>query len=130
MKDEEHLTEARTMTKHVTGTRAEWLAARLELLEAEKEYTRRGDELARQRQALPWVRVEKDYRFETEAGSASLADLFAGRTRLPVVLGHRGRVQRVRRASRQPRRHADGGLAGSASRDPGLQAAHGLELPV
>src|ERR1700710_3059335 len=84
MKDEEHLTEARTMTKHVTGTRAEWLAARLELLEAEKEHTRRGDELARQRQALPWVRVEKDYSFDTEAGTASLADLFAGRSQLLI----------------------------------------------
>src|SRR6195952_2328324 len=84
MKDEEHLTEARTMTKHVTGTRAEWLAARLELLEAEKELTRRGDELARQRQALPWVRVDKDYRFETKEGGASLADLFQGRSQLLV----------------------------------------------
>jgi predicted dithiol-disulfide oxidoreductase (DUF899 family) len=53
------------MTAHVTGTREQWLGARLELLEAEKEFTRRGDELARKRQALPWVRVDKDYRFET-----------------------------------------------------------------
>ncbi len=70
------------MTDHRTGTRGEWLAARLELLEAEKEYTRRGDELARQRQELPWVRVEKDYTFETDEGSASLADLFRGRSQL------------------------------------------------
>jgi predicted dithiol-disulfide oxidoreductase (DUF899 family) len=61
------------MTDHKTGTREEWLAARLELLGAEKELTRRSDELARQRQQLPWVRVEKDYRFETDAGSGSLA---------------------------------------------------------
>jgi predicted dithiol-disulfide oxidoreductase (DUF899 family) len=72
------------MTRHMTGTREEWLAARLELLEAEKELTRRGDELARRREALPWVRVDKDYRFETDAGSASLADLFGGRSQLLV----------------------------------------------
>jgi predicted dithiol-disulfide oxidoreductase (DUF899 family) len=70
------------MTDHATGTREEWLAARLELLAAEKELTRRGDEVTRQRQALPWVRVEKDYRFETDEGSASLADLFRGRSQL------------------------------------------------
>ena len=56
------------MTRHNTGTREQWLAARLELLEAEKELTRRGDELARQRQALPWVRIDKEYRFETRGG--------------------------------------------------------------
>jgi predicted dithiol-disulfide oxidoreductase (DUF899 family) len=67
-----------------TATREEWLTARLELLNAEKELTRRSDELARQRQALPWVRVEKDYRFDTDAGSASLADLFRGRSQLLV----------------------------------------------
>src|SRR5258708_1757601 len=72
------------MTKHMTGTRKEWLAARLELLEAEKELTRRSDELARRRQELPWVRIDKNYRFETDAGSASLADLFRGRSQLLV----------------------------------------------
>ena len=72
------------MTTHMTGTREEWLAARLELLEAEKELTRRSDELARRRQELPWVRVGKDYRFETDEGSASLADLFRGRSQLMV----------------------------------------------
>jgi predicted dithiol-disulfide oxidoreductase (DUF899 family) len=72
------------MTKHTTGTRKEWLAARLELLEAEKELTRRGDELARRRQELPWVRIDKAYRFETDQGSASLADLFRGRSQLLV----------------------------------------------
>jgi len=70
------------MTNHRTGTREEWLAARLELLDAEKELTRRSDELARQRQELPWVRVEKDYRFETDDGTASFADLFRGRSQL------------------------------------------------
>jgi predicted dithiol-disulfide oxidoreductase (DUF899 family) len=72
------------MTMHATGTREEWLAARLELLEAEKELTRHGDEVARRRQELPWVKVEKDYRFETEDGEASLADLFAGNSQLLV----------------------------------------------
>jgi predicted dithiol-disulfide oxidoreductase (DUF899 family) len=72
------------MATHKTGTRQEWLVARLELLKAEKELTRRGDELARRRQELPWVRVEKDYRFETDEGTASLADLFRGRSQLLV----------------------------------------------
>lgn len=72
------------MATHPTGTREQWLAARLELLVAEKELTRRSDELARQRQALPWVKVDKTYRFETEAGVATLADLFAGRSQLLV----------------------------------------------
>jgi predicted dithiol-disulfide oxidoreductase (DUF899 family) len=72
------------MTNHMTGTREEWLEARLELLDAEKELTRRSDELARQRQELPWVRIDKDYRFETDAGSAPLADLFQGRSQLLV----------------------------------------------
>jgi len=72
------------MTKHTTGTRKEWLAARLELLEAEKELTRRSDELARRRQELPWVRIDKEYRFETDEGGASLADLFRGRSQLIV----------------------------------------------
>src|SRR3982751_1125814 len=72
------------MTKHKTGTREEWLAARLELLEAEKELTRRGDEVARRWRELPWVRVDKDYRFDTDDGEASLADLFRGRSQLLV----------------------------------------------
>lgn len=72
------------MTTHATGTRDQWLAARLELLEAEKALTRRGDELARQRQALPWVRVDRAYRFDTERGAVSLPDLFEGRSQLLV----------------------------------------------
>jgi len=72
------------MTTNITGTREEWLAARLELLKAEKELTRRSDELARHRQELPWVRVDKEYRFETDEGSASLAGLFRGRSQLLV----------------------------------------------
>jgi len=73
-----------TLTMHKTGTRAEWLAARLELLKAEKELTRRSDELARQRQELPWVAINKGYRFDTDEGSASLADLFRGRSQMLV----------------------------------------------
>jgi predicted dithiol-disulfide oxidoreductase (DUF899 family) len=69
---------------HKTGTREEWLAARLKLLQAEKELTRRSDELARQRQKLPWVRIDKEYRFETDEGPGSLGDLFKGRSQLLV----------------------------------------------
>src|SRR5881275_349535 len=76
--------ERRTMTRHMTGTRKEWLVARLELLKAEKELTRRSDELVRRRQQLPWVQIDKDYRFETDEGIASLADLFRGRSQLLV----------------------------------------------
>ncbi|HWK74721.1 MAG TPA: DUF899 domain-containing protein [Povalibacter sp.] len=72
------------MTTHTTGTRKDWLAARLDLLQAEKELTRRSDELARRRQELPWVRIDKQYRFDTDAGSASLPDLFQGRSQLLV----------------------------------------------
>jgi predicted dithiol-disulfide oxidoreductase (DUF899 family) len=72
------------MTTHTTSTREEWLAARLRLLEAEKELTRRSDELARQRQELPWVRLDREYRFDTDLGSASLVDLFRGRSQLLV----------------------------------------------
>src|SRR5262245_27955215 len=76
--------ETTTMTKHVTGTRQDWLAARLELLKAEKEHTRRGDELAKRRQELPWVRIDKEYRFDTDQGKASLSELFRGRSQLLV----------------------------------------------
>src|SRR4051812_11242347 len=72
------------MTTHKTATREAWLAARLELLKAEKELTRKSDELARRRQELPWVRIEKAYKFDTDEGSASLQDLFRGRTQLLV----------------------------------------------
>jgi predicted dithiol-disulfide oxidoreductase (DUF899 family) len=72
------------MTEHKAGTREEWLAARKELLEREKELTRRSDELARERRALPWVPVEKEYRFETNDGTKTLAELFDGRSQLIV----------------------------------------------
>src|SRR5262245_57428280 len=76
--------ERRAMTKHKTGTRKAWLAARVELLKAEKELTHRGDEVARQRQELPWVPLEKEYRFDTDEGNATLKDLFRGRSQLLV----------------------------------------------
>src|SRR5437879_11525934 len=72
------------MSDHKTGTREEWVEARLELLKAEKALTRRGDELARMRQELPWVRIDKEYRFDTDEGTASLADLFRGRSQLLI----------------------------------------------
>ncbi len=78
------LQEKSDVTSHKTGTPNEWVAARRELLKAEKELTRRSDELARQRQELPWVRIDKEYQFETEEGSASLVDLFRGRSQLLV----------------------------------------------
>jgi predicted dithiol-disulfide oxidoreductase (DUF899 family) len=72
------------MPTHKTGTREEWLAARRDLLTAEKEHTRKGDELARRRQDLPWVKVDKDYQFDTDEGKVSLAKLFKGRSQLMV----------------------------------------------
>src|ERR1700675_2747277 len=72
------------MNDHKIGTREQWLAARLELLEDEKALTRRGDELAQRRQELPWVRIDKEYSFETDEGTASLADLFRGRSQLLI----------------------------------------------
>src|ERR1700751_6375947 len=72
------------MPGHRIATREEWLTERIELLDAEKALTRQSDELARRRQELPWVRVEKDYRFDTDEGKASLADLFQGRSQLLV----------------------------------------------
>jgi predicted dithiol-disulfide oxidoreductase (DUF899 family) len=72
------------MTKHLTGTRNEWLTARFELLKEEKELTRRSDDVARRRRELPWVRIDKEYRFETDEGSALLKDLFRGRSQLLV----------------------------------------------
>src|SRR5260370_41300961 len=123
------------MTEHKTGTRAEWLAARLELLEAEKALTRRGDELAQLRQKLPWVRMDKEYRFETDDGTASLADLFRGRSQLliyhfmfgpdyaagcPSCSAIADRLQRLRRPPRESRRHAVRGVAGSARETSGV----------
>src|ERR1700686_1005603 len=72
------------MTKHTTVTSEEWLAARLGLLKEEKELTRRSDELARRRQELPWVRIDKENQFDTDAGVASLVDLFGGGSQLLI----------------------------------------------
>jgi len=74
----------RRIKSHKVASQKEWLAARLKLLKAEKELTRRSDELARRRQALPWVRINKEYRFETDEGSALLADLFRGRSQILI----------------------------------------------
>ncbi len=79
-----HSRNERTMIDHKIGTREEWLAARLQLLETEKAHTRRGDELTRMRQELPWVRVDKEYRFETDEGTATLAALFRRRSQLLI----------------------------------------------
>jgi len=75
--------EEMTMT-HTIGTREEWLNARLALLQEEKELTRRSDELAKKRQELPWVRLDKTYQFDTDEGRATLADLFRGRSQLLI----------------------------------------------
>jgi predicted dithiol-disulfide oxidoreductase (DUF899 family) len=72
------------MPTHVTGTREEWLSARIALLEEEKDLSRRSDELAKRRRDLPWVRIDKEYQFETDKGRASLKDLFGGRSQLLV----------------------------------------------
>lgn len=72
------------ITKHKTATREEWLAMRLELLKAEKDLTRHSDEVAKKRQELPWVRIDKEYLFETDEGKMSLGDLFKGRSQLLI----------------------------------------------
>jgi predicted dithiol-disulfide oxidoreductase (DUF899 family) len=139
------LKEEEAMTKHKTGTRKEWLAARKKLLKAEKELTRRSDELARQRQELPWVRIDKEYRFETDEGSASLADLFRGRSQLliyhfmfgpdytagcpscsAIADGFNGIAIHLG----QPRRDAVGGVPGVVREAPGVQAADGMDISV
>jgi len=128
------------MTDHKTGTREEWVEARLELLKAEKALTRRGDELARMRQELPWVRIEKEYRFDTDEGKASLADLFRGRSQLLIYHFMFGPDYTAGCPScsaiadgfngSESRRLALCGFAGSARETAGIQAADGLELPV
>ena len=76
--------DRQSVTGHRIGTREEWAAAREELLAREKEHTRRGDELARQRQQLPWVRIDMDYTFDTEEGEKTLPELFNGRSQLLI----------------------------------------------
>jgi predicted dithiol-disulfide oxidoreductase (DUF899 family) len=80
----EWLPDRPSVAGHRIGTREEWAPAREELLAREKEHTRLGDELARQRRELPWVRVEKDYRFDTDGGPRTPAELFEGRSQLLV----------------------------------------------
>src|SRR5213593_4273997 len=115
------------MTEHEVVSPEEWATAREELLAREKEHTRLGDELARRRRELPWVRVEKEYVFDTDDGPRTLAELFDGRNQLVV---DRGRRQRRRPASERARRDHAVRLAGPAREVAGVQAAHGLELPV
>ena len=125
-------------------SRDEWLAARLALLEEEKELTRRSDELARRRQDLPWVRVDKAYRFDTDEGErlacGPLPRPFAAarlslhvRARLqgglPVLLRDRRRVRRVRRAPGQPRRDALGGVAGAVGEAAAYKRRMGWNFP-
>lgn len=138
------------MTAHKTGTREEWLAARLELLEAEKVLTRRSDELARWRQELPWVRIDKEYRFEIDEGTASLADLFRGRSQLLIYhfmygaaaavgsrrvqlsqgqhqLTHeRNRCERGRRRLTIPTRPTSAGWTGSGACSSGSTVRHSV----
>ena len=133
------------MPQHRTGTREEWLAERLELLAAEKELTRQSDELARRRRELPWVPIEKDYRFETDEGPASLADLFRGRSQLlmyhfmfgpdytagcpacsAIADGFNGSHVHLENHDV----HDDGRLARADRRHPGVQAADGLDVPM
>src|SRR5437016_4308572 len=78
------MTDTQTNTNHKIVSREEWVTARKQLLEEEKELTHRSDEVARKRQELPWVRIDKKYAFETDEGKASLADLFKGRSQLLV----------------------------------------------
>ena len=132
------------MTRHMTGTREQWLTARLELLVAEKELTRHGDELARQRQALPWVRIDKPTNSRPTRGTPRLptCSRALAAPRLPlhvwarlqggmsVLLGDRRRLRRLRRSSREPRRHALGGVAGAARQAAGLQAADGVVVSL
>ena len=130
------------MTDHKVVSREEWAAAREELLDARRSTPGCGDELARQRRELPWVRVEKEYRFETDDGPRTLAELFDGRTQLlvyhfmfgPSVRGWLpdllldGRHRRRRPpAPACARRDDDVRLAGAAREAAGLQAADGLE---
>jgi predicted dithiol-disulfide oxidoreductase (DUF899 family) len=132
------------MTTHAIGTRDEWRQARLALLAAEKDLTRRSDALALQRQALPWVRIDKRYSFETERGRMTLSDRFAGRSQLmvyhfmfgpeykagcPSCSSDRGRIQRHRRSPRQPRHDAVGRVALAAREACGLQQRLGWTFP-
>ena len=133
------------MTEHKVGTREEAQAAREELLKREKELTRRGDELARERRELPWVRVEKEYRFETDDGTKTLAELFDGRSQLlvyhfmfgpeytgglPVCSSAADTFDGAGSAPEGARRDIPLRVARAARPPAGLQAAHGLDVSV
>jgi uncharacterized protein DUF899 len=132
------------VTEHKVGTREEWLAARRDLLEREKELIRLNDELARERRELPWVPVEKEYTFETHEGTKTLAELFDGRSQLlayhlmfgPEWTAACPRAERARcrswsrRARSGGRERRRGGPPEPSSPGPGLQAAHGLDFPL
>ena len=133
------------ITQHKVGTHDEWLNERLQLLKDEKELTRRSDELARRRQELPWVRIDKEYRFDTDQGPASLGDLFRGNSQLlvyhfmfgadfkagcPILLVDRRRIQRLCCPPRPSRCHPVRGLARADRKAAGLQEAHGLDVPM
>ena len=135
----------RSVTDHRIGTREEWAAAREELLVREKEHTRLGDELARQRRELPWVRVEKDYRLDTDDGPRALADLFDGRSQLliyhfmfgpsyqagcPINSSIADSIDGARPPPERARRDDAPRVAGPTREAAGVQAAHGLEHPV
>ena len=133
------------MTDHKVVSREEWAAAREELLAHEKEHTRLGDELARQRRELPWVRVETEYRFDADDGTRTLAELFDGRSQLVVyhfMFGPSYEAgcttcssiadgsQRRRATPKRARRDHALRVAGPAREVADVQAAHGLEFPV
>ena len=133
------------MTDHKVVSHDEWAASREELLTHEKEHTRLGDELARLRRELPWVRVEKEYPFETDDGTRTLAELFDGRSQLVVyhfmfgpelrgwlhdLLVDSGRSQRRRATPKCARRDHALRVAGAARKVAEVQAAHGLELSL
>ena len=132
--------ETSTKPKHLVGTRDEWLAARLKLLKAEKEHTRRGDELALMRQDLPWVRIDKDYQFDGFSrrplprpfATPCLPPHVRARLQrgLSVLLGDRGRLQWNPSPSGEPRCHALGDIAGAAFKAASVQTAVGMDLPV
>jgi len=111
------MTGGKAMTQRKVGTREEWVAARRELLDAEKEHIRQGDELARRRQALPWVPVEKEYPFETDTGRKTLAELFDGRSQLLVYHFMFGFGFRVTIRTRDAR-DAPSGQTTSTARSP------------
>jgi predicted dithiol-disulfide oxidoreductase (DUF899 family) len=131
----------KTMTDHKIATREEWLKARLDLLKEEKELTRRSDELARRRQELPWVQIDKQYRFDVDEGSASLADLFRGCSQLLIYHFMFGPDYKAGCPSCSSIADGFNGiavhlanhdvmLAGSSPRTAGIQEADGMDISL